>query len=68
MYSIHDISTGLQAWVAHAEAKMTLQEQEIAHLNDELEAARMCIPPHPFVPLAPVPERVLTLDIEDERE
>jgi hypothetical protein len=69
MYTVHDISTGLQAWMAHAEAMMTLQQQEIQHLKDENEALRLTISPSPIVPVAPVPARVVTeVEIEDERE
>jgi hypothetical protein len=69
MLTIHEISTGLQAWVAHAEAKMTLQAQEIQSLKDENEALRLTISPHPFVPVAPTPVRVVTeIEIEGEPE
>ena len=68
MLTAHDISAGLQAWVAHAEALMTLQVQEIQRLKDENEALRLTISPHPITPAAPVPVRVLTLDIDDENE
>jgi hypothetical protein len=69
MYTVHDISTGLQAWMAHAEAMMTLQAQEIQHLKDENEALRLSLPPHPLTPAAPVLERVVTgieTDLEPE--
>ena len=69
MLTAHDISTGLQAWVAHAEALMTLQVQEIQRLKDENEALRLTLPPHPLTPAAPVLERVVTgieTDLEPE--
>jgi hypothetical protein len=68
MLTVHDISTGLQSWVSHAEAMMALQQQEIQRLKDENEALRLSIPPHPIPPIPPTPVRVLELDLDEERE